>query len=78
MYDFEGTEIERKQFKIKGSHRLFRSESEVEMDLVENDNFSLAEKTLDEKHKDKIIARLLHQDGSYWIYHKNFIDDDID
>ena len=60
MYDFEGTEIERKQFKIKGSHRLFRSESEVEMDLVENDNFSLAEKTLDEKYKDKIIARLLH------------------
>ena len=48
------------------------------MDLVENDNFALAEKTLDEKHKDKIIARLLHQDGSYWIYHKNFIDDDID
>ena len=78
MYDFEGTEIERKQFKIKGSHRLFRSESEVDMDLVENDNFSLAEKTLDEKYKDKIIARLLHQDGSYWIYHKNFIDDDID
>ena len=28
--------------------------------------------------KDKIIARLLHQSASYWIFHKSYIDDNID
>ena len=27
---------------------------------------------------DKIIARLMHQNGSYWIFHKNYIDEMID
>ena len=28
--------------------------------------------------KDKIIARLMHQNASYWIFHKNYIDESID
>ena len=28
--------------------------------------------------RDKIVARVLHQDGSYWVYHKNFLDEGID
>lgn len=40
LFDFEGTEIMRKQFKIKGSHRFYRGENEVETAAVENlDNF---------------------------------------
>ena len=49
MYDFEGTEIERKQFRIKGSHRLFRAESDVNLELVESERFEHSEKNLDEK-----------------------------
>ena len=78
LYDFEGTETERKQFKIKGNHRVFRVESDVRMELVEDDRFEPAEKLLEEKMRDKIVARLLHQDGSYWVYHKNYVDEGID
>ena len=28
--------------------------------------------------KDKIIARLLHQSASYWIFHKSYIDENCD
>ena len=28
--------------------------------------------------RDKIVARMLHQDGNYWVYHKNFLDEAID
>ena len=46
--------------------------------MVESERFETSEKALDEKEKDKIIARMLHQDGHYWIYHKHFVDNDID
>ena len=29
LFDFEGKEIVSKQFRIKGSHRIFRTESDV-------------------------------------------------
>jgi len=28
--------------------------------------------------KDQIIARLLHQNGTYWVFNKNYVDDQID
>ena len=59
LFDFEGTEIERKQFKIKGHHRVFRIESDVKMELVEDDRFEHTENTLEEKMREKIVARLL-------------------
>ena len=59
LYDFEGTEIERKQFKIKGSHRFYRAESEVNIEHVESERFEPSEKMLEEKQKEKIIGRLL-------------------
>ena len=31
-----------------------------------------------EEEKDKIVARILHFDNNYWVYHKNFIDAGID
>jgi len=33
LYDFEGEEIERKFFKVKGNQRVFRYENEVEIKL---------------------------------------------
>ena len=78
LYDFEGTETEGKQFKIKGNHRVFRIESDVRMEMVEDDRFEQSENNLEEKMREKIVARVLQQDGSYWIYHKNFVDEGID
>ena len=43
LYDFEGTETEKKQFKIKGNHRVFRLESDVRMEMVEDENFEYTE-----------------------------------
>ena len=43
LFDFEGTEIERKQFIIKGNHRVFRIESDVKMEMVEDDRFEQTE-----------------------------------
>lgn len=31
-----------------------------------------------QEQRDTIIARLLHQNGAYWIFHKAFADDQID
>lgn len=44
LFDFEVKESERKlyekkQFRIKGNHRVFRSESDVTVDLQLSDNF---------------------------------------
>jgi len=33
---------------------------------------------MDETDKEKIIARILNFNGNYWIYHKNFVDSQID
>ena len=67
-----------KAFRIKGNHRIFRIESDVKLEMVETERFEPTEKNLDETTKDKIIARMLHQDGNFWIYHKHYIDNDID
>ena len=39
LYDFEGVEIERKFFKVKGNQRVFRHESEVEIKHTDLNNF---------------------------------------
>ena len=33
---------------------------------------------MDSKRVDQIIARTYYQNGSYWVYHKNHIDESID
>jgi len=83
LFDFEVKESERKlfekkQFKIRGSHRLYRSESDVYTELSYNENFENLEKKMGQETKDKIIARLMHQSGAYWVFHKNYVDETID
>ena len=83
LFDFEVKESERKlyekkQFRIKGSHRIFRAESEVTVDLSITNNFEQSEESMNQHYKDLIIARLMHQNGSYWIFNKNYIDEGID
>ena len=38
LFDFEGQDIVKKQFKIKGSHRIFREENKVEVEGAEDIN----------------------------------------
>lgn len=65
LFDFEVKESERKlfekkQFKIRGCHRLYRSESDVYTELSYNDNFENLEKKMGQETREKIIARLMH------------------
>ena len=78
LYDYEGTEIEKKAFKIKGNIRVQRFESDVRVTSLDNANFEKTEETLPQEEKDKIVARLMIRDGNYWIYHKNMVDESID
>ena len=36
LFDFEGQDIVKKQFKIRGSHRIYRDENNVDVEPVEN------------------------------------------
>ena len=83
LFDYEVKESERKlfekkQFKVKGTHRVFRNESDVTFDQTENNQFEQGEKKMPEDQRDKVIARLMHQNGSYWVFHKNYIDETVD
>ena len=65
--------------KLKGSHRISRDDSKVRAEKVsEEQTFEESEKALDFEEKDKVIARLLYRDNSYWIYHKNLIDENAE
>ena len=80
LFDFEVKESERKlfekkQFKIKGSHRIFRAESDVTAELCTSRSFEPGEEKMSQDYKDLIIARLLHQNGSYWVFHKTLVDE---
>ena len=33
---------------------------------------------MNQHYKDLVIARLMHLNGSYWIFNKNYIDDGLD
>ena len=37
LFDFEGQDIIRKQFKVKGSHRFYRDENKVSVEPADND-----------------------------------------
>lgn len=83
LFDFELKEserklYERKQFRIKGSHRIFRAESEVTADVTPSNNFEQQESVMSQELKDRIIARLMHLNGSYWVFNKNLVDDGLD
>lgn len=79
LYDFEGTEIQKISLKLKGSHRISRDDSKVSAEKVSEDQtFEECEKALNNEDKDKVIARLLYRDNSYWIYHKNLIDENAE
>ena len=36
------------------------------------------EDLMSKEKRDLIIARLLYQDGKYWLFHKNFIDENAE
>lgn len=83
LFDFEVKESERKlfekkQFKIKGNHLILRNESDVVAEQVNTSSFEQNEITMKQEKKDSIISRLIHQNGSYWVYHKQLVDDGID
>ncbi len=48
------------------------------MEAVDEDSFEPGEQHLESKMQDKIVARMYQKDGSYWIYHKNFVDENVD
>jgi len=65
LFDFEVKESERKlfekkQFKIKGSHRIFRAESDVTAESVTSHNLERAEDLMKPEKKDSIISRMIH------------------
>lgn len=33
---------------------------------------------MDQEKREQVIARLMHKNGAYWLYHKNLIDENID
>lgn len=45
---------------------------------MDDDQFEKAEDKLPQEDKDKIVARLMVRDNSYWIYHKQLVDETID
>ena len=36
------------------------------------------EDLMSKEKRDMIIARMLYQDGKYWLFHKNFIDENAE
>lgn len=78
MFDYEGTEIERKLFRLKGNHRVVRYESDIYVEPYETDDFEKEEESLSDKERDAIVARLLYRDGSYWVFHKQLIDETLE
>jgi hypothetical protein len=62
--------------KLKGSHRIVRDDSRVSAERVlEDQTFEESEKQLSADDKEKVIARCLYRDNTYWLYHKNLIDE---
>ena len=49
-----------KAYRIKGSHRIFRIESDVKLEMVETERFEPSEKNLDETTKVSYSAPLVH------------------
>jgi hypothetical protein len=78
LYDFEGTEVEERNFKAKGNLRISRNESDVQIRQTDYNNFYEQEKGMPEEERERIVARVLSFNGNYWIYHKNFVDKTID
>ena len=83
LFDFEVKESERKlfekkQFKLKGSHRIFRAESDVTAEVAVGRSFEWSEEKMSQDYKDLVIARLLQRNGAYWVFHKAYVDENID
>ena len=70
LYDFEGTEVERSAFRLRGSQALIRNESSVRAQTVEGESLEEGDQGLAEEDRDKIIARFQYHDNSYWVYQK--------
>ena len=76
LYDFEGTETQQISIRLKGSHRIIRNDSKISATQVPDlQTFEISEKALSDEDKEGVIARCLYRDNSYWIYHKNLIDE---
>jgi len=84
LFDYEVKESERKvlfekkQFKLKGTHRIYRAESEVTAEFSAGTSFEQDEDNMGQAAKDRIVARLMHREGAYWLFHKNFLDTTAD
>ena len=84
LFDYEVKESERKvlfekkQFKLKGTHRIYRAESEVTAEFSQGSQFEQDEDNMSQAAKDTIVARLMQREGAYWLFHKNFVDSAAD
>lgn len=69
-----------KAFKIKGSQRILRNESDVTIDCVDNytrQRFIDDEQAMGSLERERIVARILFKDGKYWLFHNKFIDENL-
>ena len=88
LFDFEQKESERrlylkKQYKrVKGTYHFLRDESDLTIEAVDQDKnyqtFEQVEEVMCSEKRESIIARMLYQDGAYWLFHKNLIDEDAE
>jgi hypothetical protein len=69
LYDFDNTEVNQVSFALRGSHIINRTDSTVMVQPSEN---------FEGTDTDQVIARALYKNNSYWLFHKNMIDDSND
>ena len=67
LFDFYSTEIQKSQFTLKGTHNLMRQKFDVEAQKETSFEHS--------SHLENLIARCLLRRDSYWLYHRQLIDD---
>jgi hypothetical protein len=73
LYDYEGTEVDKKQWTMRGNLRVCRDETYLSVQESDS-NFYQQEQNMLEAQKEQIIARVLNINENYWVYHKNFVD----
>ena len=80
LYDFEGKDVQLRSFKIKGSQFIYRKESEVNIEQVNNYSkmrFNEDEDGMITEKRDTIIGRILIKDGKYWLFHRHLVDEGL-
>lgn len=63
-------------FALKGTHNIFRKDSSVKVkSLRQNNTFEVEDSAIGSETSDSIICRVLYRKDSYWVYHKQLIDE---